>query len=774
MSPFSRFVKTTLCFSDRWIAGAIFLLTAALYLRTAGPTLGGAFDSEEFQYVAPSLGIAHSTGYPLYLLLGYLASLLLPLGNAAFRMNLLSVLLGAGGPALVFLGALQLTRRRGASLAAAAFFATNAAVWRQSGVASVGPLHLLLSAAIVYALVRWYAEPPSREMGLGVVALLFGLGLAHHRSILLLAPGATILVFATGRDLLQRPRVLVRTVLLFMLPLLLYLYIPLRGGFTPWYNNTWQGFVAEISGGDASGYLRANLSDLFQGIESVAQYLLHSFGYVGIGLVILGVTSVWPRRNRWTTRLSDRYVILFLGLSTLAFSIWGVIYAGEPDRYFVLPFFFLAYWFAIGVGSVEVWISSHIRAPFARRGSEICLGAILLLMFALPFEEEYRIANWSSYDRVYRQWDEIFSLPLPRGSVLVGNWPQLNAMRYMQRIENRRPDLEFVGTLYDTEPQTRAAHSVLPNGRALFLAPGIPLPSGFRYQLLGSLVQVLDEPQGHNPVTESGHSEVSLSPLLALADWQVFKALEPFRPSDPVSIGPGRTVRVALVWRAVEKLDDFVVRLALYDPEARLVAQIEEPPVRGLYSPSQWNPGEYVSDVHNLLIPSGSPPGRYSLRLIVLDPKSRVSIGDRVDLAGVNVERATGLERDSVFVQHVAQINLNPSLSILGYGGLDGTHPASDRITLNLLWSVREPTKSNIALRLALFSPDGTIVAEWTRTPIGYYPSDLWQRGELLKAYYDVQLPDDLPGGRYSLAVAVAAGNEAAPLFPLSQVQVIR
>ena len=54
------------------------MFAAALYLRTLAPgVLGG--DSGEFQFAAWLGGFAHPTGYPLYLLLGYLWTHLLPL-----------------------------------------------------------------------------------------------------------------------------------------------------------------------------------------------------------------------------------------------------------------------------------------------------------------------------------------------------------------------------------------------------------------------------------------------------------------------------------------------------------------------------------------------------------------------------------------------------------------------------------------------------------------------------------------------------------------------
>ena len=55
---------------------------------------GVAFwDTGELQAVAPLMGTAHPTGFPTYVLLGWLASVLLqPFGEPAFRMNIFSAI----------------------------------------------------------------------------------------------------------------------------------------------------------------------------------------------------------------------------------------------------------------------------------------------------------------------------------------------------------------------------------------------------------------------------------------------------------------------------------------------------------------------------------------------------------------------------------------------------------------------------------------------------------------------------------------------------------
>ncbi len=69
----------------RWFDVAIGLIVLALYLITLGNQVGQA-DTFEFQVVAPQWGIAHPTGYPLFVGLGKLFSLL-PVGSMAWRAS---------------------------------------------------------------------------------------------------------------------------------------------------------------------------------------------------------------------------------------------------------------------------------------------------------------------------------------------------------------------------------------------------------------------------------------------------------------------------------------------------------------------------------------------------------------------------------------------------------------------------------------------------------------------------------------------------------------
>ncbi|MEJ2747226.1 MAG: DUF2723 domain-containing protein [Anaerolineae bacterium] len=81
----------------------ILLLVALIpvYFLTMPTTVGRA-DTFEFQVVTPQLGIAHPTGYPLYLLLGKLFTLV-PMGSVAWRLNVGTAVFALSAVILLYL-----------------------------------------------------------------------------------------------------------------------------------------------------------------------------------------------------------------------------------------------------------------------------------------------------------------------------------------------------------------------------------------------------------------------------------------------------------------------------------------------------------------------------------------------------------------------------------------------------------------------------------------------------------------------------------------------
>ena len=126
--------------SDCLVGAFAALISGCVYFWTAAPNVT-LLDSGEFMVAAQHFGVPHPTGYPLWTLLAWLFQLL-PLGNAAWEINLFSGFCGALATGLLAMLFLSSTRWmlgvpaacwRGlnvvVALTVALLFAFSASVW---------------------------------------------------------------------------------------------------------------------------------------------------------------------------------------------------------------------------------------------------------------------------------------------------------------------------------------------------------------------------------------------------------------------------------------------------------------------------------------------------------------------------------------------------------------------------------------------------------------------------------------------------------------------
>jgi hypothetical protein len=119
----------------------------------------------------------------------------------------------------------------------------------------------------------------------------------------------------------------------------------------------------------------------------------------------------------------------------------------------------------------------------------------------------------------------------------------------------------------------------------------------------------------------------------------------------PPPYAPGQTLRLQLYWLAQQRpAEDYTVFVHLLDGAGQLVAQQDNPPVRGTRPTSTWEPGAVIVDPYDLSIPGDVAPGEVTLmvglyrwpdltRLQVRNQEGTALPDDRALLATVNVER---------------------------------------------------------------------------------------------------------------------------------------
>lgn len=247
-----------------WVV-AIAALFGVLYLSTLAPTVLYLDDPEMFdpvmlQAAAPVLGIAHPTGYPSYMMLAHLFTYL-PLGDEAYRVNLVSAVFGVLAVVMTFLVAVRLTRRMVAAASGALAFGLTPIFWSQAVIAEVYTMNAVFIASVLYVLLLWRESRRSRHLLLA--AFLMGLSLTHHLSSVLLIPAALLFVYLTDSSLLKSGGLWLKGVGLFALGLLPYVYLPIRAAMDAPLNeadpSNIERFLLLVSGG---GFLLKNLLDM--------------------------------------------------------------------------------------------------------------------------------------------------------------------------------------------------------------------------------------------------------------------------------------------------------------------------------------------------------------------------------------------------------------------------------------------------------------------------------------------------------------------------------
>lgn len=213
------------------------------------------------------MGIPHAPGYPTYVILAKVASVLIPFGNISFRINVFSALTSAFLVSVAF----QLFRRsfsglagRIASLASAATLGLTPLFIDQARAAEVFGLNLLIIAGVLWALGN--AQDKRAASGQAVVAeispiagsdskswiflafFLLGLGIGNHQTVLFVGPLLAWQVWLSRR---QGAGFFLQIIFFCALGISVYIFLPLRARVSPLVNfgdpETWARFWAVVS-----------------------------------------------------------------------------------------------------------------------------------------------------------------------------------------------------------------------------------------------------------------------------------------------------------------------------------------------------------------------------------------------------------------------------------------------------------------------------------------------------------------------------------------------
>jgi hypothetical protein len=490
----------------RFVPVALFILCFLVLLRTLCPTVYG-LDSAEFATGAAILGIVHTPGYPLYVSVAHLFTLL-PIGDVAFRVNLLSALCLALTAPVLYSLIYRLTRTRWIAVAASLSFIWSYYVWQSGTAAEIYAPQIFALAVCGWSLAGMYQEYQANGHASGRSALrtgiCFGLAVAVATPCFLFAPGLA-LCFLLMRVPLRV--CIVAGILSVLIVFSTLIYFPLRGAAYPAFNKIGvydaQGVFHNFDFRTFSGVMEALSGEQFR-------YLFFANGYIPSLNTVL-VTLSWLWRN-------------YLGFGVLL-GLVGMVYLFRGRRVLLLALLALALpytYFFLCYGAVDrdtmfgpsylVW---SVLLAFGLQGLSRAVPNFprYVVMAGLPLLA--LVANFSavdlSRDTSVREHAEAVLDSLPPNAVAAGYWADVTPLQYLQFVEHKRPDVKIYDLfMFKSSSFNDYADHVSQSGRPIVLlnsaivsVPDVPaqqvafepiltyLPGDARQHLLITLIKTI-------------------------------------------------------------------------------------------------------------------------------------------------------------------------------------------------------------------------------------------------------------------------------------------
>jgi hypothetical protein len=640
--------------------------------------------------------------------------------------------------------------------------------------------------------------PPKQRLRLHpriyVLVALYSLSLTHHRTMLLLAPA--LIIFA----LLVEPRVLRRAALLgpehpdrarwlqvagrpivllfvcFLVPLLLYLYLPLRGhvgSLDGTYVNSWSGFWRWVTASSYNLFLADNPLARDLDASFYAELFWQQFGPVGLALAVVGLVGL-ARRPK---------ALVLTAVAFVTYAAFALVYRVPDVEVFFIPAFLLvAVWIAVGLDYAADLL--RLRSDSLAWRRLLAISSVLLFLAAVLQPLVIAARNYPDLDLSQRWIVHDYGLylleqPLPSDSTIVGLLGEMTLLRYFQRTADLRPDIETVAA-DDEKARQEAVRAALAGGGATYITR--PLPGLAEDQSLGAVVGLIDvaeeletlirvgEPDFQGPAVPRSTDLVPV-PGLQLVGYGVWEHGAHWQA----------WARLRLWWRAPEGMEDpLKISSRLVDAAGVVVAATDAEPVSGAYPNTIWRPGEVVSDAYEIPLPAGLPPGEYIPLIIVYEPDTGSERG-RAELEPVNLDGnpvrppRRALEADigkTVYARF-------GGVELLGFTApsSETTYRPGETLALTLLWQARSQPGLSFAEGPGLSSAEGPAgeqrVVFWLegdgevlldeQVMGGPFPASQWQDRQTVRQWLELQVPADAPPGTWRLKMRVLRDGRPVP-----------
>ena len=424
----------------------LFCLTFFIYVHNLSRGVYGG-DTGDLISAAVVLGIPHPPGYPFYTLLGFFLTRI-NLISPAFMVGLISVFSSAFSVLLFYLISLKLTKNMLASFIASLILSFNFLFWFYAEIAEVFSLNVFFTLILIYFALLFSENKKIKY--LYILGFLTGLSLTNHQTIIFIFPTVLIIIFKALFPSFKKPKMLIFSLLFFVLGFSVYLYVPIASLFNPVVNwvpvNNIQSFLRLFLRSDygtfnAGPFLAGGIVERTTVVKIYLQDLITQLTIPSILLIIIGFLSFLKSNKKVFTAILIGFLLsgpIFIGYAD--FPLLNAFLIGVNERFIIMSSVLVLLFLPFGL----VFVSKLPQKVFNKRIYEklfliiFLIIPLSLLYFNFPKTDlsKITIGNDLAYD---------YLLNLPKNSFIIlgGDTPLLNTW-YVHYALNFRKDVYIV------------------------------------------------------------------------------------------------------------------------------------------------------------------------------------------------------------------------------------------------------------------------------------------------------------------------------------------
>jgi hypothetical protein len=453
LSPLSR--------TDFLIAALIGITALALYIRTLAPSLLWG-DSAEFQTLSYTLGMTHPSGYMTQIMFGKLFTYI-PMGNIAYRVNLMSAFFGALAVTETYLIVRLLGGWRIAGLSASILLTLSEGFWWRALLAeSYAPAAGML-ATIWLLVLLW--KNTGKWGYLFLAGLAGGLSLGIHSTVVMTALSVLMFMALTAHNRTDWFAAAAGAFLGVALTFAFFLYLDQNNPPSSIYNTVYRtnlsafGLSTDEFDTPLKRFLAIFPANHFWSYyfsatgEEIARRLVEYVSYFPLWAIVLAALGAFTLlKERLPEGLYPLLAFLLIwGFAvTVSFSVYREFYVPVAVIIFV--------WFGMGAGRLLTFTKRLLPAntTFPR----IVQSVLMILLVVLPIwhaRNDLVPAIRNGYPLFVRR-DHIYPVFAPdkaindarkiitrleENAIVFANWDKLYSYVYTAHIEDGRTGISF-------------------------------------------------------------------------------------------------------------------------------------------------------------------------------------------------------------------------------------------------------------------------------------------------------------------------------------------